>query len=93
MAECTHENLDANVRIDRIVNSDTQAKPVFHAIVRLTCLGCGIPFTFHPDDANISFDGTLMTIKVGPQGKKVAVREGNVGITPRTPTAKAAASN
>ena len=83
MTECQHPHLNIACNIN---SNKTDVEPIqvtTHAAIRLYCQECQHSFCFDPEDASISFDGTVMTIRIRPQAVKKGFKVGGVGITPR----------
>lgn len=67
---CNHENFEAAVIVNRLVDVGR-----FAADVHIKCVDCGTPFRFlglpgglHPEKPTVSFDGTEARMPIAPEG-------------------------
>lgn len=84
---CQHENFDANVRVNRLLDSGR-----FSADIKIKCRECGEPFRFlglptglDLNGAAVSADGTEARMAIGTKETVANIIDGNcpVGFTVR----------
>lgn len=83
MGECKHMEFDANVVVNRLIDSGR-----FAAAIRIRCADCKVPFTFRgisqgldTDGATMSLDGTEARLAIVPEGRPPKPFDGPVGYT------------